>query len=98
MKQTAKKTVRRRIRFSGLLFVIFMVFFVMFLGTSIFLKSVNVSLNITKQQYLSQIAAIKNGNESLQYDVKELSKYDRILKILDKDMFADENVVYLASD
>lgn len=98
MKQKGKKQVRRRIRFSGLLFVIFMAFFVMFLGTSIFLKSVNVSLNITKQQYLAQIAAIKNGNENLQYDVKELSKYDRILKIIDKDMFADENVVYLASD
>lgn len=98
MKQVNKKTSKKRIRFSGLIFVTFMITFVAFLASSIVLKSLNVSLNLTKQQYENQIATIRNTNETLQYEVKELGKYDRIINIIDKDMYAVENVVYLVSE
>lgn len=97
-KVKAKRSTRRRIKISGLVFVTFMFTFVAFLASSIFLRSLNVSLNLTKQQYETQIAIIKNDNETLQYEVKELGKYDRIMNIIDKDMYADENAVFVVSE
>ena len=76
MKKVIRK--RRTLKLTGVIFVMFMVSFVVFLGTSIFLRSYNVSMNYTKYQLEAQIAQMKSENEVLKFDVRELGNYDRI--------------------
>ena len=63
MKKIVKK--RKTLRLTGIVFVMFMVSFVVFLGSSIFLRSYNVSMNYTKYQLENQIARVKSDNETL---------------------------------
>ena len=85
MKETKKAKPRRRVKLSGVIFVVFIVTFIAFLGSSIVLKSVNVSLNLSKQDYETQIAAVRKNNETLKAEVSELSNYDRVMNIVDGD-------------
>ena len=89
-----RKQVRRKIRYSGVIFMVFIASFVAFLASSIFLKSFNVSLDLARQNYRDEIIATRASNETLQYEVKELSNYDRIMNIVDKDMVANDNAVF----
>ena len=65
-----------------MIFVMFMVSFVVFLGSSIFLKSYNVSMNYTKYQLEAQISRLRTENEILKFDIRELGNYDRIANII----------------
>ena len=89
---------RRRIRYSGVIFVCFIATFIAYLASSIFLKSFNVSLDLSRQSYQDQIIATRASNETLQYEVKELSNYDRIMNIVDGDMVADDNAIFTVSE
>ncbi len=100
MKKTAvKKTARkRRLKVSGLVFVTFVFTFVAFLVSSIFLKSLNVSLDIARQDYEYKIASVRQSNELLQLEVRDLSNYDRVMGKLDSGMYANDNVVFTVSE
>ena len=93
-----KKLPRRKVKLQGIITLAFAFTFIAFLFTSIFLKSLNVSLDMAKQDYQEQIAAIKVSNETLKYEVKELSNYDRIMNTVGTDMSANDDVVYTISD
>ena len=80
MKKVVKK--RRTLKLTGVIFVMFMVSFVVFLGSSIFLKSDNVSMNYTKYQLEAQISRLRTENEILKFDIRELGNYDRIANII----------------
>lgn len=80
MKKVVKK--RRTLKLTGVIFVMFMVSFVVFLGSSIFLKSYNVSMNYTKYQLEAQISRLRTENEILKFDIRELGNYDRIANII----------------
>ena len=80
MKKVVKK--RRTLKLTGVIFVMFMVSFVVFLGSSISLKSYNVSMNYTKYQLEAQISRLRTENEILKFDIRELGNYDRIANII----------------
>jgi len=80
MKKVVKK--RRTLKLTGVIFVMFMVSFVVFLGSSIFLKSYNVSMNYAKYQLEAQITRLRTENEILKFDIRELGNYDRIANII----------------
>ena len=101
MKKTVtatKKTHKRRLKVSGLVFVTFMFTFVAFLVSSIVLKSLNVSLDIARQDYEYQIASVRQSNELLQLEVRDLSNYDRVMGKLDSGMYVNDNVVFTVSE
>ena len=92
MKKIVKK--RKTLRLTGIVFVMFMVSFVVFLGSSIFLRSYNVSMNYTKYQLENQIARVKSDNETLKLEIRELGNYDRIANIINAEHMTvnDSNV------
>lgn len=97
MKKVIRK--RRTLKLTGVIFVMFMVSFVVFLGTSIFLRSYNVSMNYTKYQLEAQIAQMKSENEVLKFDVRELGNYDRIANIINaENMTVNETNVRVIED
>ncbi len=96
-----KKVIRKRktLRLTGVIFVMFMVSFVVFLGSSIFLKSYNVSMNYTKYQLESQIASLKSENETLKLEIRDLGNYDRIANIINSEnMSVNETNVRVIGD
>ena len=97
MKKVIRK--RRTLKLTGVIFVMFMVSFVVFLGSSIFLRSYNVSMNYTKYQLEAQIAQMKSENEVLKFDVRELGNYDRIANIINaENMTVNETNVRVIED
>ena len=97
MKKVIRK--RRTLKLTGVIFVMFMVSFVVFLGSSIFLRSYNVSMNYTKYQLEAQIAQMKSENEVLKFDVRELGNYDRIATIINaENMTVNETNVRVIED
>ncbi|MBQ3376015.1 MAG: hypothetical protein IJG49_06350 [Erysipelotrichaceae bacterium] len=97
MKKVIRK--RRTLKLTGVIFVMFMVSFVVFLGSSIFLRSYNVSMNYTKYQLEAQISKMKAENEVLKFDVRELGNYDRIANIINaENMTVNETNVRVIED
>lgn len=97
MKKVVRK--RRTLKLTGVIFVMFMVSFVVFLGSSIFLKSYNVSMNYTKYQLEAQISRLKTENEILKFDIRELGNYDRIANIINaENMSVNETHVRVIED
>ena len=92
MKKVIKK--RKTLRLTGIVFVMFMVSFVVFLGSSIFLRSYNVSMNYTMYQLENQIAQLKSDNETLKLEIRDLGNYDRIANIINAEHMTvnDSNV------
>ena len=67
---------------------------IMYLLSSVFLRSYNSELNVKKQNYLEQIAALSKDNESAQMEVNQLSTYDRISAIASADgMSVTSNII-----
>ena len=67
---------------------------IMYLLSSVFLRSYNSELYVKKQNYLEQIAALSKDNESAQMEVNQLSTYDRISAIASADgMSVTSNII-----
>ncbi len=67
---------------------------IMYLLSSVLLRSYNSELNVKKQNYLEQIAALSKDNESAQMEVNQLSTYDRISAIASADgMSVTSNII-----
>ena len=76
---------RRKINWVSVSFAIWAVTGIMYLGTSVGLRTYNSYLNVQKQDYERQIAALQKDNEVAQMAVNQLSTYDRIMEIAAKD-------------
>lgn len=76
---------RRKINWEGLSLFIFVVTAVLNLCSSVGLRTYNSYLNVQKQDYERQIAAMTKNNEVAQMEVNELSTYDRIMEIAAED-------------
>jgi cell division protein FtsL len=98
---TEKKPIKKRnrkIRVEGVIFVAFLCTFVLYLASCIFLRSYNVSLDLARQDYEQKIVEVKKENEVLSSEIRELSTYDRIITMVDSDMYVDENAVFVVSE
>lgn len=76
---------RRKLDWVKTSIAIWVVTGVMYLGTSVGLRTYNSYLNVQKQDYERQIAALQKDNEVAQMEVNQLSTYDRIMEIAAKD-------------
>ena len=79
MKKIVKK--RKKVRFENLITKTFFFTMVLYLLTSVFLRSYNASLNVKLDQYDSTIVALSQENEMVQIEVNKLSKFERIMSI-----------------
>jgi len=79
MKKIVKK--RKKVRFESLITKTFFFTMVLYLLTSVFLRSYNASLNVKLDQCDSTIAALTQENEMVQIEVNKLSKFERIMSI-----------------
>ena len=85
---------KRRINWKRISMTIFALSAIMYLLSSVFLRSYNSELNVKKQNYLEQIAALSKDNESAQMEVNQLSTYDRISAIASADgMSVTSNII-----
>ncbi len=85
---------KRRINWKRISMTIFSLSAIMYLLSSVFLRSYNSELNVKKQNYLEQIAALSKDNESAQMEVNQLSTYDRISAIASADgMSVTSNII-----
>jgi len=82
-----KKVVRRkrRVRFEGIITRTFMVTGILYVLSTLGLRSYNSYLNVTYQSYQNEIATLTKQNELVQMEVNQLSTYDRIMAIAGSD-------------
>ncbi|MDD6467763.1 MAG: cell division protein FtsL [Erysipelotrichaceae bacterium] len=76
---------RRKLRLDNISICIFIITAILYLFTSVGLRSYNSYLNVTKQKLQNEIAALQKDNEVAQMEVNELSTYDRIMQIAQQD-------------
>ena len=81
-----------RINYLGLSFLFFIIVFVCYVFTSLFIKSYNNDLTIKIQQTKSEIEIKVHDNNGLRTSIQSLSTSDRVLKI------AEENDLVLNQD
>jgi len=77
----------------GLIAIVFTITFVLYLASSIILRSVNVTLNLQRQGYYDRIAKVKAANESAAVQVQQLSAYDRVSTIAGSDVATNDGSV-----
>ena len=94
--RTAKK---KQLKLSGVVFVAFVVTFVVYLASSIFLKSYNVSLSMAKAKLENQIEQTKVSVLNLNLEIKELGDYDRVMGLLGENKMSPNNSnIYIIED
>ena len=76
---------RKRINWVNVSLFVFLVTGALYLCSSVGLRTYNSYLNVQKQDYERQIAALQKDNEVAQMEVNQLSTYDRIMEIAAKD-------------
>ncbi|MCR5068076.1 MAG: hypothetical protein K6A14_08460 [Erysipelotrichaceae bacterium] len=82
------------------LFVVFLLSFATFVGTSIFLKAYNVSLTAQKKQIENDISNIKAEIDTLETQIADLQARGRVLNMVDGEMQSttSANVVDLSGN
>ncbi len=81
MAKIVRKRKKRNIKLQ--VFSLFMLSLscVLYLGTSLFVRSYNNSLSTQKQQLESQIAALEVENDAIKVTIQNLSTRDRVVSI-----------------
>lgn len=82
---------KKRIKWDAVIVAIFMISAVLYLATSIGLKSFNVSLASKTQQNQQEIVQTKAEVDAISIQVKELSDYNRVMESV-----TDEGLTYNA--
>ena len=94
MKFVAQR--KRRINWERVLTIVCFFSFLLYLCTSVGIRSYNSYLNVVRQECELEIAALTKANETAQMEVNQLSTYDRIVSIATADgmkLYSDNNVV-----
>lgn len=84
MKKVVKKRTNKKNIISRNLKVIFIVVFVMYLGSSVILKNYNLSLNHELQTIQNENQKLKDTNQTLRIKMDELSSFERMSSIASK--------------
>lgn len=82
---------KKRIKWDAVIVAVFMISAVLYLATSIGLKSFNVSLASKTQQNQQEIVQTKAEVDAISIQVKELSDYNRVMESV-----TDEGLTYNA--
>ena len=99
-KIVKKNKNRRKLKFESMATLLFMVSLLLYLGSSIFLKSNNVNLGKTAADYEKEISDVKEEKEALRVEVEQLRARDRILaQAKDQGLQTNQdNVVIIGSE
>ena len=81
MAKIVKVKKKRSMRLQGFTLLFFSVSLVMYLCSSLFLRSINNSLSTQKQQIETQIAALKVENDAVKVAIQGLSNRERVVSI-----------------
>lgn len=96
---TQVKTNKRKLKLTGVIFVVFIVAFIGYLSSCIFLKSYNVSLSMSKANLEQEIADTKVSLLNLNLEIKELEDYDRVMGLLgDNGMSVNNSNIFTIED
>ncbi len=89
------KKIKRRHRFRQWAFSFALFAMALWLISSIFLRSYQVSIAVETQNTQRKIQSLMKQNESLQIDIQRLSSYDRIVSLAKSDGFKliQQNVI-----
>lgn len=76
-----KKKHRKHFSFARFAILLFLFSGILYLGSSLFLRSYNNTLSTKKQSIDSQIATIETQNDAVQVEIQTLSSSDRVDQI-----------------
>lgn len=80
MKKSAKRK-KRRIRLKGLAIVVFVCSFVLWLATTLFVNTLEVSLTMKIQKLNEELESLTKENQTLNFEIQSLENKDRIYEV-----------------
>ena len=80
MKKGVKRK-RRRIRLKGLAIVVFVCSFVLWLATTLFVNTLEVSLTMKIQKLNEELESLAKENQTLNFEIQSLENKDRIYEV-----------------
>ena len=84
MKKVVKKRTNKKRIMTRNYKILFIVIFVLYLGSSVILKNYNVSLNHELQTIQNENKKLKDTNQTLRIKIDELSSFERMSNIASK--------------
>ena len=80
MAKIVKKK-RRRLKLQGFAIVLFSFAFIAWLGTTLFVNTINASLTMKIQQMTDELASLTEENQTLNFEIQTLENKDRIYEV-----------------
>lgn len=75
------KTKRRKLRLQGFAIILFSFALVAWLGTTLFVNTINASLTMKIQQMNDELATLTEQNQTLHFEIQDLENKDRIYEV-----------------
>lgn len=75
------KRKRRKLRFQGFAIILFSVALLSWLGTTLFVNTINASLTMKIQQLNEELASLTEENQTLNFAIQSLENKDRIYEV-----------------
>ena len=75
------KRKRRKLKLQGFAIVFFSFAFIAWLGTTLFVNTINASLTMKIQQMNEELASLGEENQTLNFEIQSLENKDRIYEV-----------------
>ena len=75
------KRKRRKLKLQGFAIILFSVALLSWLGTTLFVNTINASLTMKIQKLNDELAALTEQNQTLNFEIQNLENKDRIYEV-----------------
>ena len=75
------KRKRRKLKLQGFAIILFSVALLSWLGTTLFVNTINASLTMKIQQMNEELASLGEENQTLNFEIQSLENKDRIYEV-----------------
>ena len=75
------KKKKRKLKFQGFAIIVFSIAFIAWLGTTLFVNTINASLTMKIQKLNDDLAALTLENQTLNFEIQSLENKDRIYEV-----------------
>lgn len=75
------KTKKRKLRLQGFAIILFSFALIAWLGTTLFVNTINASLTMKIQQMNDELASLTEENQTLHFEIQTLENKDRIYEV-----------------
>lgn len=75
------KKKKRKLKFQGFAIIVFSIAFIAWLGTTLFVNTINASLTMKIQKLNDDLAALTLENQTLNFEIQSLENKDRIYEL-----------------